>query len=148
MELSKLSNNASSALKYDIQKEKNYLSGNYKTVLVIDDELVLIEICEMMLKRLGYKVFKAKNGSEALNIFEANKSQIDLVISDLNMPEMNGQELVVKLRQIDNQVKVLLSSGGLSDFDEKEAINRGFNGFIRKPYNMKTLSEKMADLLI
>jgi two-component system cell cycle sensor histidine kinase/response regulator CckA len=147
MELSKLSNNTSGTLKHDTNKEKAYLRGNNKTVLIIDDEVILIEICEMMLKRLGHKVFKARSGFEALDIFEGNKNKIDIVISDMNMPEMSGQELVVKLRKIDYQVKVLLSSGGLSDFDEKEAINRGFNGFIRKPFNIKTLSEKMAEIL-
>lgn len=118
-----------------------------KTVLLIDDEQILIEICEMMLLRLGHKVFKASSGSEALNIFEDYKNQIDLVISDMFMPEMDGQELVDALRKIDYQVKVLLSSGGLTDLDEKEIVNRGFNGFIQKPYSMEALSEKMAEIL-
>ena len=107
----------------------------------------MIKICEMMLIRLGHKVFKAYSGSEGLKIFETNRNQIDLIISDLNMPEMDGQEVVDKLRKIDHHVKVLLSSGALSDSDEKEVINRGFDGFIKKPYNINTLSEKMAELL-
>jgi CheY-like chemotaxis protein len=63
------------------------------------------------------------------------------------MPEMDGQELVGELRKIDHHVKVLLSSGGLTDLDEKEIIRRGFNGFIGKPYSMEALSEKMAEIL-
>jgi CheY-like chemotaxis protein len=120
---------------------------NDKTVLIIDDEELVIEICEMMLLRLGHRVFKANSGFEALNIFEDYKNQIDLVILDMYMPEMNGQQLVGELRQIDHHVKVLLSSGGLTDLEEKEIINRGFNGFIRKPYSMNSLSEKMAKIL-
>ena len=120
---------------------------NEKTVLLIDDEEIVIEICEMMLLRLGHKVFKAHSGSEALNIFEDYKNHIDLVISDMYMPEMNGQEVADKLRKIDHHVKVLLSSGGLTDLDEKELIHRGFNGFIRKPYCLNSLSEKMAKIL-
>lgn len=120
---------------------------NDKTVLIIDDEELVIEICEMMLLRLGHRVFKANSGFEALNIFEDHKNQIDLVILDMYMPEMNGQQLVGELRQIDHHVKVLLSSGGLTDLEEKEIINRGFNGFIRKPYSMNSLSEKMAKIL-
>ena len=118
-----------------------------KTVLLIDDEQILIEVCEMMLLRLGHKVFKASSGYEALNIFEDYKNQIDLVISDMFMPEMDGQELVDELRKIDYQVKVLLSSGGLTDLDEKEIVNRGFDGFNQKPYSMEALSEKMAEIL-
>jgi CheY-like chemotaxis protein len=115
--------------------------------LIIDDEELVIEICEMMLLRLGHRVFKANSGFEALNIFEDHKNQIDLVILDMYMPEMNGQQLVGELRQIDHRVKVLLSSGGLTDLEEKEIINRGFNGFIRKPYSMNSLSEKMVKIL-
>jgi CheY-like chemotaxis protein len=120
---------------------------NDKTVLLIDDEELVIQICEMMLLRLGHKVFKAYSGSEALNIFEDYKNQIDLVISDMYMPEMNGQEIADKLRKINHHVKILLSSGGLTDLDEKELINRGFNGFISKPYSLNSLSEKMAKIL-
>ena len=147
MQLSKLNNNISGAFKYGFEKEKDYLTGNSKTVLIIDDEVILTKICGMMLKLLGHKVFKANSGSEGLNIFKAYKNRIDLVICDMNMPEMDGQEVVDKLRKIDHNVKTLLSSGGLSDSEEKEVINRGFNGFIRKPYNTKTSSEKMAEIL-
>ena len=134
MQLSKLKSNISRAF-------------NDKTVLLIDDEQLVIEICEMMLLRLGHKVFKAHSGFEALKIFEDYKNQIDLVIIDMYMPEMNGPELADQLRKIDHHVKVLLSSGALTNLDEKEIVYRGFNGFIMKPYSMKALSEKMAEIL-
>ena len=147
MQLSKLNNNFSGAFKYRSKSERDYLPENGKTILVIDDEEFLIKICEMMLKRLGHKVFKAHSGSEGLKIFETNKNQIDLIISDLNMPEMDGQEVIAKLRKIDRNVKVLLSSGALLDSDEKEVIKRGFNGLLKKPYKINTLSEKMTEIL-
>ena len=147
MQLSKLNNNISGAFKYRSKSERDYLPENGKTILVIDDEEFLIKICEMMLKRLGHKVFKAHSGSEGLKIFETNKNQIDLIISDLNMPEMDGQEVIAKLRKIDRNVKVLLSSGALLDSDEKEVIKRGFNGLLKKPYKINTLSEKMTEIL-
>lgn len=134
MQLLKLNENISTAFKEN-------------TVLLIDDEKVVIEICEMMLLRLGHKVFKANSGFEALKIFEDFGSQIDLIISDMFMPEMDGQELVGELRKIDHHVKVLLSSGALLDFDEEELVNRGFNGFLKKPYSIKALSEKMNEIL-
>ena len=68
MQLSKLNNNVSGAFKYGFEKEKDYLTENSKTVLIIDDEIILIKICAMMLKLLGHKVFKANSGSEGLNI--------------------------------------------------------------------------------
>ena len=100
-----------------------------------------------MLEKLGHQVFKASTGSEGLKIYEANKNQIDLIISDMNMPEMNGHEVVEQLRKIDHHAKVLLSSGGLGSADEEEVLNRGFNGFMKKPFNIDVLSEKMAEIL-
>jgi len=147
MQLSKLNNNVSGAFKYGFEKEKDYLTENSKTVLIIDDEIILIKICAMMLKLLGHNVFKANSGSEGLNIFEAYKNRIDLVICDMHMPNMDGQEVVDRLRKIDHNIKILLSSGGLTDSEEKEVINRGFKGFIKKPYNIDILSEKMAEIL-
>lgn len=134
MQLSKLNRNISKA-------------SDDSAILLIDDEKLMIEICGMMLLRLGHRVFKANSGFEALKIFENYKNQIDLVISDMFMPEMDGQKLVGELRKIDLHVKVLLSSGGLTDLDEKEIVNRGFNGFLQKPYSMAALSDKMAEIL-
>ena len=118
-----------------------------KTVLLIDDEELVIEIGELMLRRLGHKVLKANSGFEAVKIFEEYQSQIDLVIMDMYMPEMNGQELTDKLRKIDRKVKVLLSSGALADLEQREISNRGFDGFLSKPYNIDTLSEEMTKIL-
>ena len=120
-------------------------SGQGKTILLIDDEEMVIEISEMMLQKLGYKVLKAQDGHEGLQLFETNKTEIDLIISDLEMPEMNGKEVLDKLREIDPQIKVMLSSGALIDTDERSIINEGFDGFLKKPYNMTTLSEKMSE---
>ena len=115
--------------------------------MLIDDEEIVINISEMMLKRLGYRVLKAHSGYEGLQLFEENKSAIDLIISDFEMPKMNGKEVMDKLREIDPQIKVILSSGALTNADEKNVVNKGFNGFIQKPYNMNTLCEKMAEII-
>jgi len=147
MPLPKLNNNFTGTFKDGSKNENDQLPENGKTILVIDDEELLIRICEMMLKRLGHKVFRANSGSEGLKIFEANKNRIDLIISDMNMPDMDGQEVIDALRKIDHHVKVLLSSGALTDSDEKEVIAKGFNGFIKKPYNIGTLSEKVTEIL-
>jgi CheY-like chemotaxis protein len=117
-----------------------------KTILLIDDEPIVTDICEMMLLELGHKVLKAHSGSEGIDIFMAHKSRIDLIISDFNMPGMNGQEVVNTLRIMGHSVKVLLSSGGLSAAEEQKVVGNGFNGFLRKPYSMTALSNKMAEI--
>ena len=147
MKLSKFDNNISGPIIKNFNTASDYESMEGKTILLIDDEPMVTDICELMLKELGHEVLKAHSGSEGIEIYEANRSRIDLIISDFNMPAMNGQEVVERLRIRGHQVRVLLSTGGYSVQDEKSAISRGFDGFLRKPYTMNTLSEKIAENL-
>lgn len=147
MKLPKFDNNISGPIIKNFNTASDYESMEGKTILLIDDEPLVTDICELMLKELGHKVLKAHSGSEGIEIYEANRSRIDLIISDFNMPAMNGQEVVERLRIRGHQVRVLLSTGGYSVQDEKSAISRGFDGFLRKPYTMNTLSEKIAENL-
>ena len=98
---------------YDSSKKKfeaNFDSSSEqgKTILLIDDEEMVINISEMMLKKLGYKVLKAHSGYEGLQLFEENKFMIDLIISDLEMPMMNGEEVMDRLREIDPQFEYIM----------------------------------------
>ena len=147
MQLAKLSDNFYDSSNKEFEEKFGSSSEQEITVLLIDDEEMVINISEMMLKNLGYKVLKAHSGSEGLQLFEENQSKIDLIISDLEMPKMNGEEVMDKLRAIDPQIKVMLSSGALTDTDEQYVMNKGFNGFLKKPYNLDTLCEKMAEIL-
>jgi CheY-like chemotaxis protein len=147
MQLAKFSDNYHDSSNKEFEAKFDSSSGQAITVLLIDDEEMVINISEMMLKNLGYKVLKAHCGLEGVQLFEENQSKIDLIISDLEMPMMNGEEVMDKLREIDPQIKVMLSSGALTDTDEQHVMNKGFNGFLKKPYNLDTLCEKMAEIL-
>jgi DNA-binding NtrC family response regulator len=147
MQLAKFRDNISGPTIEEFEIETGDSSVKGKTFLLIDDEFMVTDICEMMLKALGHEVLKAYSGSEGITIYEANSDRIDLIISDFNMPGMNGQEVVDKLRVINHGVKVLLSSGGLSVAHEEDAVFRGFNGFLQKPYSISTLSDKIAEIL-
>jgi len=98
MQLSKFKNYISGPVIEKFETETNSSSIKDKTILLIDDEAIVTDICEMMLKRYGHKVLKDHGRSEGLELYEANKSQIDLIIFNLNRPEMNGQEVVDNLR--------------------------------------------------
>ena len=147
MQLSKFKDNIAGPIIEKFKKEIGDSAKNSKAILLIDDEPMVNDICEMMLKKLGHQVLKAHSGSEGIKIFEVNKNRIELIISDFNMPGMNGQEVVNTIRLMDPGVKVLLSSGGMGDAMEEEIILRGFDGFLIKPYTMNTLSIKIAEIL-
>ena len=147
MQLSKFKDNISGLNIEKFEKESGDSSTEGKTILLIDDEPMVTDICEMMLKGLGHKVLKAHSGSDGIELFMAHKTRIDLIISDFNMPGMDGQEVVNTLRIMGHSVKVLLSSGGLSAAEEEEVVVNGFNGFLKKPYSMTALSNKIAEIL-
>ncbi|NOY65553.1 MAG: PAS domain S-box protein [Nitrospirae bacterium] len=118
-------------------------------ILVIDDELEIRELTKDILCPLGYDVIAAHNGSEGLRIFRQRRKEISLVILDMIMPKMNGAEVFQRLKNIDDRVKVLLSSGysheGLAGINE--LIKSGVRGFIQKPFTRKTLARKIKEIL-
>jgi len=117
------------------------------TILLVDDEEIIIDISIEMLEKLGYRVLKAISGKEAISEYQANSAKIDLVILDLIMPKISGGEVYDKLKEINPQVKVLLSSGYSVDGQATEILKRGCNGFIQKPFSMGELSRKINKIL-
>ena len=117
------------------------------TILLVDDEDSVLDTSVMMLEKTGYTVLEAKGGREAVEIYEANNDKIDLVILDMIMPDMGGGEAYDKMKEINPDVKVLLSSGYSIEGEASEILDRGCDSFIQKPFNLKKLSEKIRELL-
>jgi CheY-like chemotaxis protein len=122
------------------------LGGN-ETILLVDDEEMITNIGKEMLEKLGYRVLTAVNGEEALRIFSENSGQIEMVILDMVMPVMGGGETFDRIREMDPQAKVLLSSGYSIDGQATEILKRGCNGFIQKPFDLKDLSLKLREIM-
>jgi PAS domain S-box-containing protein len=118
------------------------------TILLIDDEQMILEVGREMLEELGYNVIPAISGKEAIRVFQKDQDRIDLVIMDMIMPGMGGGETFDRLRRIDPTVKVLLSSGYSINGQATKILQRGCNGFIQKPFNMNQLAEKIQKILV
>ncbi len=125
---------------------ENIKSG-HETVLFVDDENMLIDVAKQMLEMMGYKVFTAKSGREAIAIYKQNMDKIDMVILDMIMPDIGGSEVYDRLKEINPEVKVLLSSGYSITGQATDILNRGCNGFIQKPFKIKQLSHKLREIL-
>ena len=126
--------------------DREALKGS-ETLLLIDDEDIIIDIGGQILERLGYRVLMARSGKEAIEIYRANKSKINMVILDMIMPDMGGGETYDMLKKINPEIKVLLSSGYSINGQASEIMNRGCNGFIPKPFNVEQLSRKIREIL-
>lgn len=117
------------------------------TVLFIDDEDMILQVGSQMLNALGYTVLTSASGSQGVEILRDQKTQVDLVILDMVMPDMGGKETFDALRQIDPDIKVLLSSGYSAEGPANEIMKKGCNGFIQKPFNISELSSKISSVL-
>ena len=119
-------------------------NGNKKAVLFVDDEKIVLEVGSLMLQKLGYRVLAASNGNSAIEVLKEN--QVAFVLLDLLMPGMNGFEIYHKLKKIQPDAKIILTSGYSGDQSEKRSEIIGFDGFIQKPFNLKQLSEKIKNI--
>jgi CheY-like chemotaxis protein len=138
------SSEAADSMKGELSPE--VLRGN-EGILLVDDEDVIIDVGQQMLKTLGYQVYVAKSGREAIETYEANNDRIDMVILDMVMPDMGGGEAYDMIKKIDPSIKVLLSSGYSIDGEAAEILRRGCNGFIQKPFDVTQLSHKLREIL-
>jgi len=126
------------------QPEIQYGKGS---ILLVDDEDHIIDVGQEMLKSIGYHVLIAQSGREALDVYRKQKDKIDLIILDMIMPDMGGEETYDRLKNIDEGVTVLLSSGYSINGEAKKILSRGCNGFIQKPYTLQELSIKVRQTL-
>jgi two-component system cell cycle sensor histidine kinase/response regulator CckA len=118
-----------------------------ETVLLVDDEEMILEVSTQMLETMGYKVMVARGGKEAIEVYEKSRDAIDLVILDMVMPDMGGGAAYDRMREINPEIKVLLSSGYSIDGQAAEIMERGCDGFIQKPFDVKELSRKIREVL-
>ena len=118
-----------------------------ETVLFVDDEEAIREVGEELLQAMGYSVLLARDGKEAIELYEKNGDNIDIVLLDIVMPRMGGSEVYEKMKEINPNIKVLLLSGYSIDGEATDILDRGCDGFIQKPFTMKELSGKIREIM-
>jgi len=120
--------------------------GN-ETILFVDDEEALVDMAKMILERLGYTVQTSTNPVEALATFEANPTLFDLVISDMTMPQMSGAKLSEKLKEIQNNIPIIICTGHSSFIDEEKSKDIGISAFAMKPITMSEIARLIRTVL-
>ena len=121
-------------------------SNRKPVILFADDDELCLDVGVKILQKLGYSVLRARDGQEALEVFESNKNTVDLVILDMRMP-YNGGRAFDQLKQIKSDVKVLIASGYTEDQQIREMFKQGCIGFIQKPFSVNLLSDKIMKAL-
>jgi CheY-like chemotaxis protein len=119
-------------------------SGHGELILVVDDEQAVLEITKEILEVRGYRVLTATNGADAVSKFAAAaKGSIQLVLTDVNMPGMDGPTAVEAIRKLDPSVKVIIASGLVADLDPVNTKELQIQGYLMKPYT----SERMLTMI-
>src|SRR5581483_6375192 len=122
-------------------------AGHGELVLLVDDEAAIREITRGTLEAYGYNVMTAADGTEAVAIYAANKDSIQVVLTDMMMPYMDGPATIRALRKMDPRVRIIASSGLAGDGKLAEAANTGVKMFLSKPYTAEKLLKALAEVL-
>jgi PAS domain S-box-containing protein len=117
-----------------------------RTILLVEDEELVLDIGRQMLERLGHRVVAARSGAEALAIYERDPGSIDMIILDMIMPGMGGGAVFDRLKAIRPDVAVLLSSGYSLNGQAADIMRRGCRGFIQKPFTIGQLDQKIREV--
>ena len=113
------------------------------TILVVEDEELLLDLLKEMLEAEGYRVITATDGNQAVNLYRSEKEKVSLVLSDMGLPGMGGWEVLRQLKTINPMVKVILSSGFMDSKVRQDMIHSGAKDFIQKPYTPEKVIEQI-----
>jgi putative two-component system response regulator len=144
----------------DYEEERQMLGGNTNTaapkriaksvenILLVEDNEINREIMQSQLTAMGYQVSAAADGKEALELYQ-NQS-VDVILTDIEMPEMNGYELTAEIRRLEADTEqstpILAITASEFDLNEERAVSSGFNGYMLKPLEVELLKRKLADI--
>jgi len=130
----------------DTRKEKSIPKGT-EHILFIDDEQTLVDLGKQMLESLGYKVTAKTNSLEALELFKSQPARFDLVITDMTMPKLTGEELAIEVLAIQSDIPVILCTGFSTEIDKKKAKAIGIRAFLLKPIFKQQIAETVRKVL-
>ncbi len=127
--------------------DKGIPSSGCERILFVDDEPMIVEICEQILTRLGYQVNTCADPQEALSMISAAQGRIDLLVTDMSMPGMNGEELIMRARHIQPALPVILCTGDNTRIRDRSWSDQGVTEILGKPLGMKALAEAVRRAL-
>jgi len=121
--------------------------GNGELILVLDDEPAVRQITQQTLELFGYRVILAVDGADGVAVYARQGAEIDVVITDMMMPVMDGPATIEVLRRMNPAVRIIGASGLSADGPVARAVSLGVKHFLPKPYTAETLLKALKDVL-
>lgn len=118
-----------------------------ETILIVDDHETIWDFLIEALQECGYSVLLAENGLDAMEIYAANPGEIDLVLLDMIMPKAGGHQTFYRIRELDPDANILLSSGYISEAEVHDLLQQGARGFLPKPHRLKQVMSEIRRIL-
>jgi PAS domain S-box-containing protein len=137
----------SSAVLESHEQVVEQISGGNETLLFVEDETLLLDMVQILLESSGYTVFTAKDGEEAVHVYQQHAHEIALVISDMGLPKLTGVSEFEKLKEINPAVKIIFASGYFEPDSKAKLVNAGAKGFLQKPYVIEEVLSKIRKAL-
>ena len=128
-------------------KTEEQVHGGTETLLVVEDEDLLLDMVQLLLETNGYTVLTAKDGMEAVDVYSQHVKEIALVISDMGLPILSGENEFKKIREINPAVKMILASGYFEPDIKAKLEHAGVLGFLQKPYVIEEVLSKIRKVL-
>ncbi len=125
--------------------EETEIRGGNETILIVEDEAALNEMLKSILEARGYHVLSAFNGLDALALFQEHNEEIALVMTDLGLPKISGEQLIPRLKEVNPSVRIVVMSGFIDPETRAEILRSGLNEFIEKPYNPTEVLKKVRE---
>ncbi len=124
------------------------MTAGEHTILIVEDEELLLELLKEMLEGEGYRVLTATDGNQAVDLYRKEKERVSLVLSDMGLPSMGGWEVLRQLKAINPEVKVILSSGFMDTKVRQDMIRSGARDFIQKPYTSEKVIQQIRESIL
>ena len=123
------------------------LGQGHKTILIVDDETLMLRLLEKFFSQRGYHVLVASDGQEAIEIYRSYKLRIDAVLLDIRLPKSPGEEVFRRMKEENATVKVVIASGYLAPNTKADLTFAGVKHFVNKPYVLNELAEIFQNVI-
>lgn len=118
-----------------------------RTILVVEDDEMLLDLLTSVLEEHGYTVLQARDGLESVEQFKQHHGEIALVLTDMGLPQLGGWEAFLEMKKIDPNVKTIMASGYFNPSLKAEMLRAGAQDFVQKPYVMEDVIQKINELV-